>query len=154
MIPETLEDILVVQQHPDAAEGNSDQTSFSMLLVLSSEHSFSRKALKVSCSDWPLLLVNIGGVGCVECDPQKNESAISIFRSDFCSVQPTQCSMQSQAEIGVLLGALLAMAFLQSLVVHAITPVLADHTKALKGVDAQRQGPEMYTTGFTRYTNF
>ena len=84
-----------------------------MLLVLSSEQSFSRKALKVSCSD--------------SRDPQKNESAVSIVGL-FCPVKPTQRSMQSQTEIGMLLIAFLAVAFLQGLVVHVIAPCDDGHT--------------------------
>ncbi|MNT59235.1 hypothetical protein D3C72_1967290 [compost metagenome] len=63
------------------------------------------------------MFINVGRVGRVEGDPQKDEAAIKIIRL-LGAVQPAQCAMYAQGEVGVMALTLLAVTDLECLMVH------------------------------------
>lgn len=87
--------------------------SLSLSLSLSNVQSFSGKALKISAQK-PLMLVDLGGVGGIEGNPQEDETSVEVIDL-FGLIEPAQRA-DGCASAGWVLGfALATMALLQSL---------------------------------------
>src|SRR5690606_8428043 len=116
VIPEALEHVGVVQQHADAAgELLPDQRVDALFLIQRTK--LLQEGLEGFLFRQPSPLVDLGGVGGVESDPEEDETAIEVIGL-FGPVKPTQGTVDAQAQIGMLASALLPMALLQNLKLH------------------------------------
>lgn len=99
MIPEALEHVGIVQQHADAAgELLPDQCIDAHFLIQRTK--LLQEGLEGFLFRKPSLLVDLGGVGGVESDPEEDETAIEVIGL-FGPVKPTQGTVDAQARLDV-----------------------------------------------------
>ncbi|MNV11101.1 hypothetical protein D3C71_1016520 [compost metagenome] len=121
VIPEALEHVGVVQQRANATgELGPDQVFDQVGSVERTQ--LVQERLESGLLGKAVLLVNIGGVGRVESDPQEDKATIDIV-SLLGTIEPTQCPMNTQGEVGVMTFTLQAMTGLECLIVHGV-PIL------------------------------
>lgn len=70
-----------------------------------------------------MAFIGLGGIGRIKGDPQEDKAAIVIIAL-LGEIQPAQCAVHTQAQIGLLQVALLPMPRLQCCVVHALSSCL------------------------------
>ncbi|MNN53396.1 hypothetical protein D3C81_1681460 [compost metagenome] len=118
VIPETLKHIRVVKQDANTARELGPHQIFDQAVLVQGTE-FFEKCLKGGLFGQAELFINVRRVCRVEGDPQKDKASINII-SLLSAVQPAQCSMSTQGEVGVMALTFLAVSGLECLMVHEV----------------------------------
>ena len=116
VIPETLKNVLIVQQHANAS-GKFRPHQFLNLSPLVQVAQLAKKGAEGFLLGKSIVLIDISRIGRVKGNPQENETAVGVVCL-LCPLQPAQGAVYTQGEIDVVSIAFKAVTRLKGLEIH------------------------------------